>query len=143
MKKSIWLTPVNLEEINRRGKETLSEHLKIEFVDLSPDSLSAQMPIGKEVLQPMGVLHGGASCALAETVGSAAANYCVDQKKQVCVGLDININHLRAVRSGNITATARPLHLGRTTQVWEIKIENEEGKLVSAARLTMAVLDKK
>jgi uncharacterized protein (TIGR00369 family) len=143
MKKNIWLTPVSLEEINRRGQGTLSEHLKIEFVDLGSDYLSAQMPVTKEVLQPMGVLHGGASCALAETVGSAAANYCVDQKKHVCVGLDININHLRAIRSGVITATARPLHLGRTTQVWEIKIEDDEGKLVSAARLTMAILDKK
>ena len=91
----------------------------------------------------MGLLHGGASCALAETVGSAAANYCVDQTTTVCVGLDININHIRPVKLGTVTGIAKPLHLGKTTQVWEIKIYNEGRQLVSVSRLTMAVIEKK
>jgi uncharacterized protein (TIGR00369 family) len=89
----------------------------------------------------MGIVHGGATAALAETVASAAANYCVDPGK-VCVGLDLNINHIRAVSGGFVTAVAKPLHLGKTTQVWEIKIMNEAGQLISAARLTIAILSR-
>ena len=141
-KKSIWITPISVEEINSRAKNTLSDHLGIVFTETGDDFLSASMPIDSRTVQPMGILHGGASCALAETVGSAAANYCVDQKQHVCVGLDININHLRPVQKGKVTGTARPFHLGKKTQVWEIQICNEEGQLVSVARLTMAVLEK-
>ncbi len=135
--------PVTVEEINQRAKHSLSDHLGIEFTEIGDEHLSATMPVDQRTMQPMGILHGGASCALAETVGSAAANYCVDQKEKVCVGLDININHLRPVRSGLVTGIAKPLHIGKTTHVWEIKIYNEEKSLVSVSRLTMAVVEKK
>lgn len=91
----------------------------------------------------MGILHGGSSCALAETVGSAAANYCIDQNTKLCVGLEINVNHVRTVQSGVVEAIAKPLHLGKTTQIWDIKIYNEKKQLVSVSRLTMAVIEKR
>ncbi len=143
MSKPIWATAITVEEINRRCRDTLSDHLGIEFVEIGDEHLSARMPIDRRTIQPMGILHGGASCVLAETVGSAAANYCVDQKLKVCVGLDININHIRSVGIGNVLGIARPFHLGKTTQVWEIKIYDEQKQLVAVSRLTMAVLDKK
>jgi len=139
----IWITPISVEEINKRARSTLSEHLGIEFTEVGDDHLTATMPVDSRTCQPMGILHGGASCALAETVGSAAANYCIDAKEKVCVGLDINANHLRPVRVGSkIVGVAKPLHLGKTTQVWEIKIYNESKQLVSVSRLTMAVLNR-
>ena len=136
----IWITHLSLEEINKRARNTLCDHLGIEFIEVGDDHLTASMPVDARTCQPMGILHGGASCALAETVGSAAANYCVDQSQKLCVGLDINANHLRPVRSGSVIAVAKPLHLGKTTQVWEIKIYNEQKQLVSVSRLTMAIL---
>src|SRR3989344_2145815 len=138
MSKSIWVHPLSLEEINRRAKNTLSDHLKIEFIKVGDDHLIARMPIESHTHQPMGIMHGGASAALAETVASAAGNYCVDQSTKICVGLELNINHLRPVRSGFIHAVASPLHLGKTTQVWDIKIHDETKRLVSVARLTLA-----
>lgn len=138
----IWKTEVSLEEINTRSKNSLSDHLGIEFVDVGDNHLTARMPIAAQVMQPMGIMHGGASAALAETVASAAANYCVDQSKHVCVGLELNINHIRAMRSGYIDAVATPLHLGKTTQVWDIKIYDAEKKIVSISRLTLSVLTK-
>jgi 1,4-dihydroxy-2-naphthoyl-CoA hydrolase len=139
----IWITPLSLDEINKRMRNTLSDHLGIEFIEVGDDHLTASMPVDPRTCQPMGILHGGASCALAETVGSAAANYCVDQSQKVCVGLDINANHLRPVRSGSwVRAVAKPLHLGRSTQVWEIKIYNQSKQLVSVSRLTMAIVQK-
>lgn len=140
--KSIWTTPISLEEINRRAQKSLSDYLGIIFTALTEESLTATMPVDACTLQPMGIMHGGASAALAETVASAAANYCVDQTQEVCVGLELNINHIRAVKAGTIAAIAKPLHLGKRTQVWEIKIENEQGELISAARLTLMVLKK-
>jgi len=138
----IWITPISLEEVNKRGRNTLVDHLSIEFISVGDDHLSAKMPIDARTTQPMGILHGGASCALAETVGSAAANYCVDQNHKVCVGLDINANHLRPVRSGSfVTGVAKPFHLGKSTQVWEIKIYNETNQLVCIARLTLAIMN--
>ena len=98
------------------------------------------MPVDHRTKQPMGIMHGGASCVLAETVGSTAANFCVKERTHYCVGLDINTNHIRSMREGYVYATAKPLHLGRSTQVWEIDIRNEAGQRVSINRLTMAVL---
>lgn len=138
--KPIWFIPFSIEEINSRAKNTLSEHLGIEFIEAGDNHLSATMPVDARTTQPMGILHGGASCALAETVGSAAANYCIDQTTHVCVGLDININHMRPVRSGIVTAVAKPFHLGKTTQVWEIKLYNEQKNLIAISRLTMAIV---
>ncbi len=138
----IWFAPFAVEELNERAKETLSDLLQIRFIEKGEDFLTAIMPVQKSTCQPMGILHGGASAALAETVGSAAANYCVDQNSAVCVGLELNINHLKSVREGWITATARPFHLGRTTQVWEIALFDITQKRVAISRLTLSVLQK-
>ena len=118
------------------------EHLAIEFIAAGEDFVSARMPVDARTVQPYGLLHGGASVALAETLGSMAAACCVDPAKKLVVGLDINANHVRGVRSGYVTGTARPLHLGGSTQVWEIRIVNERDKLVCISRLTMTVLDR-
>ncbi len=141
--KPIWFGPVTLEEINLRARQSLSDHLAIEFVAIGDNTLSASMPVDPTTMQPMGVLHGGATCALAETVGSAAANYCVDQSLFVCVGMEINVNHIKSVRGGRVIGKASPLHLGKTTQVWDIQIRTEQGVLVAVSRLTLAVLQKK
>jgi 1,4-dihydroxy-2-naphthoyl-CoA hydrolase len=140
---TIWVHSLELADVNARAENTLSHFLGIEFIEVGPDFLTARMPIGSKVSQPMGVMHGGASAALAETVASAAGNYCVDQKTKICVGLELNINHLRPLRGGYADGMAKPLHLGKTTQVWEIKIYDSEKRLVSAARLTLAVLEKR
>ncbi|AUZ53869.1 MULTISPECIES: hotdog fold thioesterase [Stenotrophomonas] len=132
--------PVSLDELNRLSRGTLIEHLGIVFTAAGDDWLQATMPVDERTRQPYGLLHGGASVVLAETLGSSAGNLCVDTASQVCVGLEINANHLRAARSGMVTGTARALHVGRTTQVWEIRIDNEAGKPVCVSRLTLAVV---
>lgn len=136
----IWQTDISLESVSARNKDTMMEHLGIEFTEIGDDYLTARMPVDKRTKQPIGIMHGGASCVLAETVGSTAANYCVDPTQFYCVGLDINTNHIRSAREGYVVATAKPFHLGKTTQVWSIEIVNEEKKLISINRLTMAVL---
>ena len=138
----LWHKNYTLEEINLRGKGTMLEHLEIRFTEITPQHLVATMPVDHRTLQAYGRLHGGASVALAESVGSTAANLCVDPAKQYCVGLDINSNHLRGVRGGVVTGVAAPIHLGRSTYVWEIKIYNEEKQIINISRLTMAVLEK-
>ena len=132
--------PVSLDELNRLSRGTLIEHLGIVFTAAGDDWLQATMPVDERTRQPYGLLHGGASVVLAETLGSSAGNLCEDTASQVCVGLEINANHLRAARSGVVTGTARALHVGRTTQVWEIRIDNEAGKPVCVSRLTLAVV---
>jgi 1,4-dihydroxy-2-naphthoyl-CoA hydrolase len=117
--------------------------LGIEFTEVGPDYVCAKMPVDERTRQPMGLLHGGASVALAETLGSIAAYCTIDADKQYCVGLDINANHIRGVSEGFVYGKASPLHLGRSTQVWEIRITDEAGKLVCISRLTMSVLDRK
>ncbi len=141
MTKPIWKIPVSLDEINHRCRNTLCDHLGIEFVEIGDEHLTARMPVDQRTCQPMGIVHGGATAALAESVGSAAANFTVDAGK-VCVGLDLNINHIRAVSAGFVIGVAKPLHLGKSTQVWEIKIMNEAKQLISAARLTIAIVAK-
>lgn len=131
-----------LESLNALGKGNMLEHLGIVFTDVRADSLSAKMPVDHRTKQPMGLLHGGASVVLAETVGSVASHECIDPQTQYCVGLDINANHLRAVTEGYVYGTAKALHIGRRTHVWEIRILNEEQQLVCISRLTMAVVDK-
>ena len=132
--------PVSIEELNRLSQGTLIEHLGIVFTAAGEDWLQATMPVDERTRQPYGLLHGGASVVLAETLGSTAGNLCVDTASQICVGLEINANHLRATRTGSVTGTARALHVGRTTQVWEIRIDNEAGKPVCISRLTLAVV---
>lgn len=138
----IWKREISLADATTRNKKTMSDYLGIEFIALGDDYLSARMPVNSHTHQPMGIMHGGASCVLAETAGSMAAQFCVDAD-HYCVGLDINTNHIRSIREGYVTGVARPFHLGKTTQVWGIEITNEEGQLISVTRLTMAVLRKK
>lgn len=136
----IWQTEIDLKIVNDRAIGSMSEFLGIQFTAIGDDYLVATMPVDHRTKQPLGIMHGGASCVLAETVGSTAANFCVDYKAHYCVGLDINTNHIRSMREGIVIATARPFHLGKSTQVWGIEIKNEAGQLVSINRLTMAVL---
>jgi uncharacterized protein (TIGR00369 family) len=139
----IWQMEISIPLIEARNKNTMMEHLGITFTDIGEDYLVARMPVDQRTRQPLGIMHGGASCVLAETVGSTAANFCVDQSKNYCVGLDINTNHIRSIREGYVIATAKPYHLGKSTQVWSIEITNEAKQLVSINRLTMAVLARK
>ena len=136
---AIWKTKIDTEIMTNRNQHTMSDHLGIEFLEVGDDYIVARMPVDHRTLQPHGIMHGGASCVLAETVGSIAANFCVSEE-HYCVGLDINTNHIRAVRDGYVTAKAKPFHIGKSTQVWGIKIKDDEGRLVSVNRLTMAVL---
>ncbi len=136
----IWQTETDLNQLNARGENTMVSFLSIEFIEIGDDYLVARMPVCERTKQLLGIMHGGASCTLAETVGSAAANICVDLTKFYCVGLDINTNHLHMARLGHVIGTASPYHLGKTTQVWGIEIKNEQGEMVSINRLTMAVL---
>jgi 1,4-dihydroxy-2-naphthoyl-CoA hydrolase len=138
----IWHYDLTLDALNERGKNTMIEYLGIEFIEFGDDYLVARMPVDHRTLQPAGIMHGGSSCALAESVGSTAANCCVDQKLAYCVGLEINTNHIKSIREGFVFGTAKAYHIGRTTQVWGIEIVNEQKKLISINRLTMAVLQK-
>jgi 1,4-dihydroxy-2-naphthoyl-CoA hydrolase len=142
IEKSIWVTPLNLDALNNSCKNSLLDHLGIQFSKLGPDFLSATMDVDQRTMQPMGILHGGASAALAETVGSAAGNYCVDGAHFFCVGLDLNINHIRPILTGSIEAIAKPFHLGKRTHVWDIQIIDEKERLVAVARLTLMVVRK-
>ena len=139
---AIWFKPFSVEDLNAYQQQTLVSHLGIRYTEVGDDFLSATMPVDQRTKQPAGILHGGASVALAETLGSTGANLVVDRGKQLCVGLEINANHVRAMREGIVTGTARPLHVGGTTQVWEIKISDDQGRLVCVSRITMAVLDR-
>lgn len=128
----------NLGLLKELSRNTMVEHLGIEFSEIGDDYLVAVMKVNRFTHQPLGLLHGGASVALAETVGSMAGNLTVDESRY-CVGIEINANHVRPVKSGTVEATARPLALGRNTQVWDIRIVNGDGKLVCVSRLTLAV----
>lgn len=139
--KRIWKHEPTLEQLNRRGKGSMVEHLGIRFTALGANYLSASMTVDHRTKQPAGLLHGGASVVLAETVGSVAGSLCVDLRKHFCVGLEVNANHLRAIRTGLVVGTAQPLHLGQRTQVWQIDIVDEDGWQITASRLTLAVLD--
>lgn len=137
---TIWKQDTSLERLNSWSRHTLMEALGIRLTAAGDDWLQGTMPVDQRTHQPYGLLHGGASVALAETLGSTAAMLTLDAQKERAVGLDINANHMRGVTSGSVTGTARPLHLGRSTQVWEIRIEDDAGKLVCISRLTMAVV---
>ena len=137
---SIWLQQPELTALNALSKNTLVELLDIRFEAFDDDSLTASMVVDPRTHQPYGLLHGGASVVLAETLGSTASYLCIDSRRFYCVGLEVNANHLRGLRSGRVTAVARPLHLGRTTQVWDIRLSGDDGKLSCISRLTMAVV---
>lgn len=138
----IWFRSYSLEELGSLSVGNMVEHLGIVFTGIGDDWIEATMPVDSRTRQPEGILHGGASVVLAETLGSVAANLTVDPAALTCVGLEVNANHLRPVREGHVRGTARPLHLGRRTQVWEIQIRNGEDKLVCASRLTVAVVER-
>lgn len=142
MTNPIWFKPISLAQILPLCENTAIPHMGIELLEIGPDFVSARMPVDHRTFQPMGLLHGGASVLLAETLGSLAAGLCVDPQRYHCVGLEINANHIRGVRSGWVMGTAKPLHLGRSTQVWEIRIVDENDKLVCVSRITMAVLER-
>jgi 1,4-dihydroxy-2-naphthoyl-CoA hydrolase len=139
----IWRVQATPEQLRERSRNTLAEWLDIRVTEIGPDYLRATMPVNSHTHQPQGILHGGASVALAETVGSLAANLCVDITKYVCVGQEINANHLRPASSGLVTGTARPYHVGGRSQVWGIEIRDENDKLVCVSRITMAVVERK
>ncbi len=136
----IWFRKPTIAELNERGSNTLAEFLGIKFTDISEDSLAAIMPVQSRIKQPMGIVHGGANVVLAETVASTAANAVIDSAHYFCVGLEINANHIRSVRAGTITATARAIHLGRTTQVWQIDLHDNAGNQTCVSRMTASVI---
>jgi 1,4-dihydroxy-2-naphthoyl-CoA hydrolase len=137
---SLWKQPADLARLNGWSTNTMMETLGIRITAIGDDWLQGTMPVDHRTHQPYGLLHGGASVALAETLGSTAAMLTLDPDKELAVGLDINANHIRGVRSGIVTGTARMLHIGRTTQIWEIRIESEGGALLCISRITMAVI---
>lgn len=136
----IWFKEISVAQLNDRGKNTMSDFLGIEFTEVGDNYMIATMPVNDRTKQPIGILHGGANVVLAETLASTAANAVVNLERFYCVGLEINANHIRSVREGRITATTSPLHLGRSTQVWEIKIVDEAGKITCISRMTASVI---
>ncbi len=140
MATGIWHHRPALADLQAMAQATAIEHLGIEFTEVGDDFLAARMPVDRRTIQPYGLLHGGASVLLAETLGSAAAHCCVDDGAAVTVGIEINANHVRSVRDGWVHGTVRPLHLGRTTQLWEIRVVDDAGRLVCVSRLTIGVV---
>jgi 1,4-dihydroxy-2-naphthoyl-CoA hydrolase len=139
----IWFNKnLSLPDIRPLGPNTMGEHLGMEWVAVGDDFLKMRMPVDDRTKQPYGLLHGGASCALAETVGSVASHFIIDPEKFICVGLEINANHVRSARSGYVTAICTPLHIGASTHVWDIKINDDKEKLICISRLTVAILKK-
>ena len=139
---SIWRRPPTREAVDAMVPDTMVEHLDIRFTDIGPDSITATMPVDERTFTPFRQLHGGASVALAETLGSVAANFCVDET-HYAVGVEINANHVRAVSRGRVTGVVAPIHVGRTTQVWETRITDEDDRLVCVSRLTVAVIPRR
>lgn len=141
---SIWFKKdIKLEDFTSWGKNTMSEALEMIFTEIGDNYLKLSMPVNEKTRQPYGLLHGGASVALAETVGSVASALVVDHTKHLCVGLEINANHIRSAKEGSVIATCTPIHLGASTHVWEIRIHDEKEKLICVSRLTVAILPRK
>jgi len=134
---------VSVEDLKPLGKGTMTEHLGFEWVEIGKDFLKAKMPVDHRTIQPYGLLHGGASCVLAETIGSVASHLVIDPSEFYCVGIEINANHIRSAKEGFVYGTCSPLHLGSSTHVWDIRITNEEEKLICISRLTVAIMKKK
>lgn len=132
---------VNAASLNRMGENNMIEHLAIEVTEVGEDFITAKMPVDQRTKQPMGLLHGGASVVLAETLGSMGATCTLNLKEQYCVGLEINANHIKSAREGYVYGTTRPVHVGKRTQIWEIKVSNEQEELVCISRITLAVID--
>jgi len=140
----IWFDKeLTVEKLRPLGPNTMAAHIGIEWMEVGENFIKAKMPVDHRTNQPYGLLHGGASCVLAETLGSVASAMVIDHSKFYCVGIEINANHVRGVRAGHVTGVVLPLHLGNTTHVWDIKIYDENGKLVCVSRLTVAILTRK
>jgi 1,4-dihydroxy-2-naphthoyl-CoA hydrolase len=139
----IWSEAPSLEAMKARTEETIVGHLGIEILEVGDDFLRGRMPVDKRTIQPAGILHGGASVVLAETLGSVAANHCLKKAGTMAVGLEVNANHVRPMQSGWVYGVAKALHIGGSTQLWEIRIEDENAKLVCVSRLTMAVVPRR
>jgi 1,4-dihydroxy-2-naphthoyl-CoA hydrolase len=137
----VFLIKPSLDLLNAQSKNTMVSHLGIVFTATGEDFIEATMPVDSRTKQPMGLLHGGANVVLAETLGSIAASLTVNRATHTVVGLEINANHLKSVREGQVKGTAKPIHIGKTTQVWEVKIENESKQLCCISRITMAILN--
>jgi len=137
---SIWYRPYTLEELDQQSRGSMVEYVDIRFSEIGPDYLRATMPVDHRTWQPYGLLHGGATVVLAETLGSVGATCCVDTSRYYCVGQEINANHIRSARSGRVTGTARPIHLGSRSHVWEIRVEDDRQRLVAISRRTLAVV---
>lgn len=140
---SLFNPDVTLESLNKLSANTMVSHLGIEFTRIGDDFIEAKMPVDSRTQQPLGLLHGGASVTLAETLGSIAATCCVDRETQHCVGLDINANHIKSAKTGFVFGVTRPIHIGKRTHVWEVRIVNEQKELICISRITMAVIDKR
>lgn len=138
----IWAKEFSLDDLNGRPKGHIGEVLEIEFTETTPESLSARMPVNEKTRQPYGILHGGASVVLAETLGSVASNLVINSEKYIGVGLEVNANHLRPVKSGFVTGICSPIHIGGKTHVWDIKIYDQRGKMSCVSRLTVAIIPK-
>jgi len=138
---SIWTRPIELDALNALTRNTIAAQIGIRFTEIGPDFLRATMPVDARTHQPFGLLHGGASVVLAETLGSIAGHCAIRDGGNAVVGIEVNANHLRGVSDGEVTGTARPVHVGRTTQVWEIRIEDMQQHLVCLSRLTLSVLN--
>jgi uncharacterized protein (TIGR00369 family) len=141
MSTPIWKKTVTCADIDTLHRQTLCERMGVEFVEIGPDFLRARMPVDHRTVQPMGIVHGGASVALAETLGSVASWMCVDEDK-AAVGLEINANHLRPATRGWVNGRCTPIHIGRSTHVWQIELMDDEGRRTCVSRLTMAVIDR-
>jgi 1,4-dihydroxy-2-naphthoyl-CoA hydrolase len=140
----IWFDKnIRMEDFAHLGKGTMGEFIGIEWVEIGPDFIKARMPVDYRTKQPYGLLHGGASCVLAETIGSVASSFVIDQSRYNCVGLEINANHLRSAKDGFVTGIAKPIHIGRSTHVWDIRIHDDKEKLICISRLTVAIIEKK
>jgi 1,4-dihydroxy-2-naphthoyl-CoA hydrolase len=138
---SIWFNKsLKLSDVKNFGKETMADYLGIEWVDIGDDFIKMSVPVNDRTQQPYGMLHGGASCVLAETIGSLGSALVIDMEKFYCVGLEINANHIRSVKTGLVIATGIPLHLGKSTHVWDIKLHDELQKLICVCRLTVAII---
>ena len=141
---SIWFKQgISLDQLDQLNKNNLAEHLGMQFTEIGDNYLKATMPVDHRTQQPYGLLHGGASVALAETLGSVGSALIIDLEKYICVGIEINANHVRGVKSGIVTGIATPIHIGSSTHVWDIKIYDDKEKLVCISRLTVSVLNKR
>lgn len=137
----IWNSDKTVLDLLNRSKNTMVQNIGIEFIEMGDDYLIARMPVDERTRQPDGILHGGASAALAETLGSVASRLCLDDPSKISVGLELNANHIRPVKEGYVYGTVRPVNIGRKIHIWDIRITNEENKLVCVSRLTLSVID--